>query len=157
VYAVLRGNTFGGPSGSQLFNLPYVLVETVMLLTSSFTIGLALLAARAGKLRLVLLSLAATALLGLGFVSMEFSEFARLIAAGNGPQLSGFLSSYFTLVGTHGLHIVIGLAWIVTLMIALARRGLTRPNMRKLMLLSLFWHFLDIIWIFIFTIVYLMR
>jgi cytochrome o ubiquinol oxidase subunit 3 len=157
VYAVLRGNTFGGPSGSQLFNLPYVLVETVMLLTSSFTIGLALLAARAGKLRLVLLSLAATALLGLGFVSMEFSEFARLIAAGNGPQLSGFLSSYFTLVGTHGLHIVIGLAWIVTLMITLARRGLTRPNMRKLMLLSLFWHFLDIIWIFIFTIVYLMR
>jgi cytochrome o ubiquinol oxidase subunit 3 len=156
VYAVLRGNTFGGPSGAQLFDLPYALVETLLLLTSSFTCGLALLAARAGSLRLVLSGLGATALLGTTFVVMEVSEFMRLIAAGNTPQLSGFLSSFFTLVGTHGLHITVGLVWIVALMIVITRSGLTRSNMRKLMLFSLFWHFLDIIWIFIFTIVYLM-
>jgi cytochrome o ubiquinol oxidase subunit 3 len=156
VYAVLRGNSFGGPSGAQIFDLPYVLIETILLLTSSFTCGLALIAARAGSRRLVLLGLSATALLGASFVAMEVSEFARLIAAGNGPQLSGFLSSYFTLVGTHGLHVTIGLFWMLALMIAITRHGLTRPNMRKLMLLSLFWHFLDIVWIFILTIVYLM-
>jgi cytochrome o ubiquinol oxidase subunit 3 len=156
VYAVLRGNTFGGPSGAQLFDLPYVLVETILLLTSSFVCGLALLAARAGSVRLVLLGLGTTALLGAGFVVMEASEFTRLIAGGNTPDLSAFLSSYFTLVGTHGLHVSAGLAWIIALMAVIARRGLTRANMRKLMLFSLFWHFLDIIWIFIFTIVYLM-
>jgi cytochrome o ubiquinol oxidase subunit 3 len=156
VYAVLRNSTYGGLSGAQLFDLPYVLIETILLLSSSFTCGLALLAARAGSTRLVILSLGATALLGASFVFMEVSEFARLISAGNTPQLSGFLSSYFTLVGTHGLHVTIGLVWILALIIAIAAHGLTRANMRKLMLFSLFWHFLDIVWIFIFTIVYLM-
>jgi cytochrome o ubiquinol oxidase subunit 3 len=175
VYAVLRGNTFGlpaqtgGPSGRELFDLPYVLIETLLLLTSSFTFGLVFLAARSGKRSLTLLALAVTAILGLSFVIMEVSEFTRLIAAGNGPQLSGFLSSYFALVGTHGLHVAIGLIWMVALMISIARGtsprrsglrpregGFTRSNMRKLMLLGMFWHFLDIIWIFIFTIVYLM-
>ncbi len=156
VYAVLRGNNFGGPVGSQIFDLPYVLVETLLLLTSSFTCGLSLLAAHYGKKRYVLLALGVTALLGASFVAMEASEFSRLIAAGNGPQLSGFLSSYFTLVGTHGLHVTVGLLWMIVLGYSIVLRGLTRPNMRKLLLLTLFWHFLDIIWIFIFTIVYLM-
>jgi len=156
VYAVFRGNTFGGPAGSDIFNLPFVLAETLLLLTSSFTCGLSLLAARAGSVRGVLFGLLMTALLGASFVAMEFSEFGKLIAQGHGPQMSGFLSSYFTLVGTHGLHVTLGLVWMVVLMLAIAARGLTRSNMRKLMLLSLFWHFLDVVWIFIFTIVYLM-
>ena len=156
VYAVLRTNTFGGPSGAEIFNGPFVLVETFILLTSSFTAGLSLLAARDGKKGRVLFWLAVSALLGLSFVSLEFSEFAKLIAAGNGPQLSGFLSSYFTLVGTHGIHIIVGLLWVIALSIAIVRNGLTRANMRKLILWSTFWHFLDLVWIFIFTIVYLL-
>ena len=156
VYAVLRGNTFGGPSGAQLFDLPYVLIETILLLTSSFTCGLALLAARAGSVRFVITALCTTAILGGTFLMMELSEFAHLIVVGNAPQTSGFLSSYFTLVGTHGFHITVGLMWILALVAAIIFKGLTRANMRKLMLFSLFWHFLDIIWIFIFTIVYLM-
>ena len=156
VYAVLRGNTFEGPAGSQLFDLPFVLIETILLLTSSFTYGLALLAARAGSRNYTITALALTAILGLSFVVMEISEFIRLIGAGSGPARSGFLSSYFALVGTHGLHVALGLVWMIVLMIALMRRGFTRPTMRKLMLLGMFWHFLDIIWIFIFTIVYLM-
>lgn len=155
VYAVLRGNTFGGPSGAQLFSPSFVLIETILLLTSSFTCGLAMLAAHKGSKRYVLLALGLTAILGASFVMMEVSEFGRLIAAGSSPQLSAFLSSYFTLVGTHGLHVTIGLIWMLALMISIAVRGLSRSNLRKLMLLTLFWHFLDIIWIFIFTIVYL--
>ena len=156
VYAVLRANTFGGPSGLDIFNGPFVLTETVILLTSSFTAGLSLLAARDGNKRGVLFGLMVSGLLGLSFVLLEFSEFAKLIAEGDGPQLSGFLSSYFVLVGTHGLHIIVGLLWIVALIFAIVRKGLTRANMRKLMLWSMFWHFLDIVWIFIFTIVYLL-
>ncbi len=156
IFAVLRGNTFGGPTMSGIFDGPYLLTETVLLLASSFTCGLTLLAARAGNRRDVLVGLFVTALLGAFFVMMEFSEFSWLIATGSGPQRSGFLSAYFTLVGTHGLHVVAGLLWIIALMFAIVRRGLTRANMRKLALLSLFWHFLDIVWIFIFTIVYLL-
>ena len=156
VYAVLRANTFGGVSGAQIFSLPFVLKETLLLLTSSFTCGLSLLAARSGSNRQVVFWLSVTAILGACFVALEFSEFINLFAAGNGPQGSAFLSSYFTLVGTHGLHVTLGLIWMLVLIGAIARRGLTRSNMRKLMLLSMFWHFLDIIWIFIFTIVYLM-
>jgi cytochrome o ubiquinol oxidase subunit 3 len=151
VFAVLRGNV-----GNNLFSMPFVLTETIVLLTSSFTCGIAILAAQTGSKRGVLLSLGATVLLGASFVALEISEFTKLISDGNGPQRNGFLSSYFTLVGTHGLHVTIGLLWIVALMIAISRRGLTRPNMRKLVFASLFWHFLDIVWIFIFTIVYLM-
>ena len=156
VYAVLRTNTFGGPSGAQLFDLPFVLTETIILLVSSFVAGLSLIAAHAGRTSLVLYALGITAILGASFVALEFSEFAKLAADGNGWQASGFLSSYFTLVGTHGLHIVTGLIWVAVLMGAIIRRGLTRSTMRKLLLWSIFWHFLDIVWIFIFTVVYLM-
>jgi cytochrome o ubiquinol oxidase subunit 3 len=156
VFVVLRANTFGAIDGGQIFNGPFVLTETLTLLISSFICGISLLAAREGSKRGVLFSLFGTALLGLGFIFMEMSEFARLIASGNGPDRSGFLSAYFTLVGTHGLHVIIGLLWVGTLMFAIHRDGLTRPSKRKLVLFSLFWHFLDIIWIFIFTIVYLL-
>jgi cytochrome o ubiquinol oxidase subunit 3 len=155
VYAVLRANTFGNVGGKEIFDAPFILVETLILLTSSFTTGLALLAAKAGGKGRVLLALLLTAVLGAAFITMEFNEFANLIAAGHGPQQSGFLSAYFTLVGTHGMHVAVGLLWVLALMVAIIRRGLTQPNMRKLMLFSLFWHFLDIIWIFIFTLVYL--
>lgn len=155
VYATLHANTFGGVGGKDIFSAPFVLIETVILLASSFAAGLALLAAKAGKKWLVLFLLLCTAVLGATFVTMELTEFAGLIAAGHGPQQSGFLSAYFTLVGTHGLHVTVGLLWLIALMIAIARAGLTQPNMRKLLLFSLFWHFLDIVWIFIFTLVYL--
>jgi cytochrome o ubiquinol oxidase subunit 3 len=155
-YAVLRTNTFGGPAGSALFNLPFVLEETVILLTSSFTCGLALLAARNGHRKRVLLWLVCTTVLGVSFLTLEFSEFAKLIAAGEGPARSGFLSAYFTLVGTHGLHVFVGVLWVLALIISISARGLTRANMRKLATWSLFWHFLEIIWICIFAIVYLL-
>jgi cytochrome o ubiquinol oxidase subunit 3 len=155
VYAVLRMNTAGGLAPAALFNGPFVLTETLILLTSSFTCGLSFLAARREKLGAVLGLLGVTVLLGIAFLSMELSEFGKLIAEGAGPSRSASLSSYFTLVGTHGLHITIGIIWCVALMIAFVRSGLTRSNKRKLILFSLFWHFLDLIWIFIFSIVYL--
>ena len=154
-YAVLRGNTFGGPSGHQLFSLPYVLTETLILLTSSFTCGLAMLAAHNRDKRLTLLWFGLTFLLGIAFLAMELTEFRHLVIEGNSWRRSGFLSSFFTLVGTHGLHITVGLLWMVILMAKVLSGGLTTANIRRLTLLSLFWHFLDIIWIFIFTIVYL--
>jgi cytochrome o ubiquinol oxidase subunit III len=155
-FLVLRANTFGGPGGVQLFDLPFVLTETVLLLTSSFVAGMSLLTARTDSVRNVIIALSIAGALGVAFIAMELSEFTRLIVSGNGPTRSGFLSSYFTLVATHGLHVAIGLLWLFALIIAIAKYGLTKSNMRKLVLWSLFWHFLDIIWIFIFTIVYLM-
>jgi len=154
-FAVLRGNTFGGPSGAQLFSLPYVFTETMILLVSSFTAGLAMLAARRDDRTKVLVWFGVTFVLGLTFLGLELSEFSRLIADGNGPDRSGFLSAFFTLVGTHGLHITVGLVWMGTMMYQIARGKLTKANVRRLTMLSLFWHFLDIVWIFIFTIVYL--
>lgn len=159
-FEVLRvQSVFSGFGGTTIFNGPFVLTETIILLTSSFVCGIAMLAARRGveaKKWLVLTALAVTAILGAVFVTMELSEFSGLVAAGNSWQQSGFLSAYFTLVGTHGLHIIIGLVWVIALMISITRRGLTEGNMRKLMLWSMFWHFLDLVWIFIFTIVYLL-
>ncbi|HSW96372.1 MAG TPA: cytochrome o ubiquinol oxidase subunit III [Candidatus Saccharimonadales bacterium] len=155
-YAVLHGNTFGGPSGRELFDLPFALIETLILLTSSFTCGLGLLAARRGDKNKTVLSFVITFALGIAFLVMEFSEFSHLMANGNSFQRNAFLSSFFALVGTHGLHISVGLLWMFILFIYIFRRGLTESNIRKLTLLSLFWHFLDIVWIFIFTIVYLM-
>jgi len=155
-YAVLRSGTFGGPMPREIFNLPFALLETVILLTSSLCSGLALLAARKNSKKGVFAALGATFILGASFVALELSEFSKLVLAGNGPSRSAFLSSYFTLVGTHGLHVTIGLVWIAALIIAIAVRGLTDSNKRKLALFSLFWHFLDIVWIFIFTIVYLL-
>lgn len=155
-YAVLHKNTAGGPSAFEIFELPYVLVETMLLLVSSFTTGLVMLALHKGNLRQVVLWLAATFVLGAGFLGMELFEFAHMIEEGHGPATSGFLSSYFTLVGTHGFHIFIGLLWIGILTVVLLRRGITRTTKRRTAMLSLFWHFLDIIWICIFSFVYLL-
>jgi cytochrome o ubiquinol oxidase subunit 3 len=154
-YAVLHANTFGGPVSAQVFDASNALLETVLLLSSSLAAGVSLLAARRGSVAGVITALSATLVLGGAFLLLELSEFARLVAGGAGAGRSAFLSSYFTLVGTHGLHIFVGLLWIAALMLAVAVRGLTRSTMRKLALFTLFWHFLDIIWIFIFTIVYL--
>lgn len=155
-FAVLRGSTYGGPSGSDLFSLPFVLVETLALLTSSFTCGLGLLAARRGDKRQVLMLFGITFLLGVFFLTMEVTEFHHLAQEGDSWRRSGFLSAFFTLVSTHGLHITFGLLWMLVLGGQVLKRGLRRAVIRQLTMLSLFWHFLDIIWIFIFTIVYLM-
>ena len=155
-FAVLRNNTGAGPSGNELFSMPYVLTETLILLTSSFTCGLAMLAMHRGSKKQVLWWFAITFILGASFLAMELSEFSRLVHDGNSWRASAFLSSFFTLVGTHGLHIATGMLWMITLLIKVAKRGLEPNTMRRLTMLSLFWHFLDVIWIFIFTIVYMM-
>ncbi len=155
-FAVLRHNTAGGPSSGELFELPFVLAETLILLASSFTCGLALLAARSKNTRHVLTWLGVTFLLGAAFLTLELNEFGKFISEGHGPDRSAFLSSFFTLVGTHGLHITAGLLWMAVMMHKIIRHGLGKTNLKRLMLLGVFWHFLDIIWIFIFTIVYLM-
>ena len=154
-YAVLGGEVAGGPTGKQLFDLPYVLVETFCLLISSFTYGMAILAVNGDKRGQVLAWLLVTFLLGLSFICMELNEFHHMIAEGAGPDRSAFLSSFFTLVGTHGLHVTSGLIWMAVLMAQVMQRGLTSVNQTRLMCLSLFWHFLDIIWIGVFTVVYL--
>ena len=155
-FAVLRNNTFGGPAGAELFSLPFVLTETLILLTSSFSCGLAIVAAHRGSRRQVIGWLIITFLLGAAFLGLELSEFHKLAQEGNSWQRSGFLSSFFTLVGTHGAHITTGLIWMAVMMTQVVRRGLERNTLRRLTMLSLFWHFLDIIWIFIFSIVYLL-
>ncbi|OGL32963.1 cytochrome o ubiquinol oxidase subunit III [Candidatus Saccharibacteria bacterium RIFCSPHIGHO2_12_FULL_42_8] len=155
-YAVLQGSTFGGPGGKELFELPFVLTETLILLTSSFLCGLAVLAARKHDKGQTLTFLGITFLLGLAFVGMEINEFIHLIGEGNSWQQSAFLSAFFTLVGTHGLHITIGLIWATFLGLQIYIQGLKNITVKRLFLFSLFWHFLDIVWIFIFTIVYLM-
>jgi cytochrome o ubiquinol oxidase subunit 3 len=154
-FAVLRGNTFGGPAGNELFSLPFVLTETLVLLTSSYTAGLGLLAARRRDRNKVLFWFGITFLLGLFFLTMEVTEFHKLAIEGNSWRRSGFLSAFFTLVGTHGLHITSGLIWMAVMMYKVARNGFKPGTLKRLTMLSLFWHFLDIIWIFIFTIVYL--
>jgi cytochrome o ubiquinol oxidase subunit 3 len=155
VYAVLHNGTFGGPSGHQLFDLPYVLGETLILLTSSFTCGLAMLSAEKRDKQKVLFWFTITFLLGASFLGLELHEFRHLVLAGDSWRRSGFLSSYFVLVGTHGLHITVGLLWMAVMMVRTFKQDLSESTIRRLTLLSLFWHFLDIIWIFIFTIVYL--
>ena len=155
-FAVLRNNTFGGPGGGTLFSLPYALIETLILLTSSFTCGLAILGAQWHKRSQVLICLGLTCLLGLAFLGLEIHEFSDLVASGNSWRRSGFLSSFFTLVGTHGLHITAGLLWMATMIGQVWQKGLNRHNIRRLTLFSLFWHFLDIVWVFIFTIVYML-
>lgn len=155
-FAVLRGGTADGPSGAEIFDLDFVLYETLLLLASSLTAGFAMLALRLKNIKLVLFMLGATLLLGAGFLGLELYEFNQLIGEGHGWQASAFLSSYFTLVGTHGLHIAIGLLWLIVLMGTLWQRGITNALQKRLTMFSLFWHFLDVIWIFIFTIVYLL-
>jgi cytochrome o ubiquinol oxidase subunit 3 len=155
VYAVLHGNTLGGETGRELFSLPLALSETLILLTSSFTAGIAMIAARQRKKAQTLLWFGVTFLLGLAFLSIELYEFAEFIHEGHTMQTNAFLSSFFVLVGTHGLHITSGLLWMGITMLYVMKRGLNTNMVRKLSMLSLFWHFLDIVWIFIFTVVYM--
>jgi cytochrome o ubiquinol oxidase subunit 3 len=155
-FAVLRHNTYGGLGGEELFNLPFILAETLILLTSSFTCGLGILFARENKKNLVLLMFGLTFALGAAFLCLELNEFHKLAAEGNSWRRSGFLSAFFTLVGTHGAHISAGLIWMGVMLARVWQHGLTAVSVKRLTMLSLFWHFLDIIWIFIFTIVYMM-
>ena len=155
-YAVLGHNYAGGPTGRELFRLPYVFGETMLLLLSSAAFGMAMLAGHKDIKAAVLAWLTLTFALGLAFTAMEFNEFHHLILDGHGPQRSAFLSSYFTLVGTHGTHVTFGLLWIAVMAGQIAVKGLTGPVRSRLKRLSIFWHFLDIVWIGVFTIVYLM-
>jgi len=155
-FAVLAHNTAGGPSARELFDLKYVGVETLFLLISSITYGMAMIGSLKRNSTKVLLWLAITAVFGLGFVGMEVNEFHNLIEEGNGPQRSAFLSAFFSLVGTHGIHVSSGLLWLFVLMWQVGVKGVTDKNRTRLMCLSLFWHFLDIVWICVFTVVYLM-
>jgi cytochrome o ubiquinol oxidase subunit 3 len=155
-FAVLRNNTYGGPGGEELFSLGFVLAETLILLTSSFSCGLGVLFARQGRKDLVMKLFAVTFLLGLAFLVLELHEFSHLYHEGNSWRRSGFLSAFFTLVGTHGAHISVGLIWMATMLYRVKQLGLTLTNVKRLTMLSMFWHFLDVIWIFIFTVVYLM-
>lgn len=155
-FAVLRGNTFGGPGEKELYKLPLVLAETFVLLISSYTAGLAVYFANRQKVRAVVGLLYVTGILGVTFLALELSEFSSLIREGNSFTRSAFLSSYFSLVGTHGLHITAGLLWLTILLVFISKRGLRQSMVRKVTLFSTFWHFLDIVWIFIFSIVYLL-
>lgn len=155
-YAVMQNHTFGGPSGKELFSLPYVLGETMLLLTSSFTYGLAMLSRHSGNVNRISFWLFITFLLGLGFIVMELNEFHEFYVEGHSWAASAFLSSFFTLVGTHGLHVTLGLIWILSMLFQVRKHGITPVTKTKLTYLGLFWHFLDIVWIFVFSIVYLM-
>ncbi|SOB80944.1 cytochrome bo3 quinol oxidase subunit 3 [Sphingomonas guangdongensis] len=155
-YGVMSTSYAGGPTPREIFELPLVALNTAILLVSSITYGFAMIAMQEGRLNAVRLWLVVTALLGIGFVGVELFEFATLAHEGAVPQRSGFLSAFFTLVGTHGLHVTAGIVWIGVMLVQLAQRGLVAENQRRLMCLSMFWHFLDVIWIGVFTFVYLL-
>lgn len=155
-HAVLARSYAGGPTGKDLFDLTYTFGETLVLLFSSTSCGMAMLAMHAGRNRRVLGWLVITFLLGLGFIAMEINEFSGMIRNGYGPERSAYLSAFFTLVGTHGAHVAVGLVWMVVMAGQIAVKGLTRPVRSRVMRFSMFWHFLDIVWIGIFTFVYLM-
>ncbi|MPZ57570.1 MAG: cytochrome o ubiquinol oxidase subunit III [Rhizobiales bacterium] len=154
-YVVMAPNTDGGPTGQTLFSLSRAFVETLLLLFSSAAFGVAAVAMAAGKKAEVLRWLLVTFILGLAFVAMEIDEFRGMVLAGAGPDRSGFLSAFFTLVGTHGLHVSAGLIWILVMIGQIAVKGLTAPVASRLSRLGLFWHFLDIVWVGIFSVVYL--
>jgi cytochrome o ubiquinol oxidase subunit 3 len=155
-YAVLSGNLAAGPGPRDLFDLQLVALNTAMLLLSSITYGFAMLTMEKDRVGTTLAWLTVTGLFGLAFLFIEVYEFAHLIHEGATPQRSAFLSSFFTLVGTHGLHVTFGTVWLVTLMVQVGWRGLIPANKRRLMCLGMFWHFLDVVWIGVFTFVYLM-
>ena len=154
-YAVLVGSTAGGPSGRELFELPNVAIETACLLLSSFTCGLAHIGAQRRSDLLFYGAMAATFLLGAGFISLEIHEFAGLVAQGNGPTRSAFLSAFFTLVGCHGLHVTAGLLWLLTMMAQVYAKGFRDDILRRILCFNLFWHTLDIVWVALFSLVYL--
>jgi cytochrome o ubiquinol oxidase subunit 3 len=155
-YGVLSTSYAGGPTPRQLFELPLVALNTGLLLVSSITFGFAMLAMAADRLRATQGWMLVTAILGMAFVGIELHEFATLIAAGATPQRSAFLSGFFTLVATHGLHVGVGIVWIGVMLVQLHQRGLHVANRQRLMCLSMFWHFLDVVWIGVFTFVYLL-
>jgi len=155
-YGVLGGSYAAGPAPKDLFDLSLVAVNTTMLLLSSITYGFAMLAMEKERVGATQGWLVVTGLFGLAFIGIELYEFAHMFHEGATPQRSAFLSSFYTLVGTHGLHVTFGLIWLVTLITQVAQRGLIEANRRRLMCLSMFWHFLDVIWIGVFTFVYLM-
>jgi len=155
-YGVLGRSYAGGPGGAELFDLTLVAINTAFLLLSSITFGFAMLQSQQGKAGATLAWLTVTGLFGLAFLAVELYEFAHLIHAGAGPSSSAAMSAFFTLVGTHGLHVTFGCIWLITLMLQIAKHGLIHENKRRLMCLSLFWHFLDVVWIGVFTFVYLM-
>jgi cytochrome o ubiquinol oxidase subunit 3 len=155
-YAVLANETAGGPSGKDLFHLDVVAIETACLLISSFACGFASIGARIHSSRLFFSCMALTGLLGAGFLFLEVREFAGMIAEGAGPQRSAFLSAFFTLVGCHGVHVTLGLLWLLTMMAQVFAKGYRDDILRRVLCFALFWHTLDIIWVAIFTVVYLM-
>jgi cytochrome o ubiquinol oxidase subunit 3 len=155
-YGVLSTAYAGGPGPRELFELPLVALNTGLLLVSSITYGMAMIDMEAGRTRAVQAWLAVTALFGATFVGVELYEFGTLIAEGAAPHRSGFLSAFFTLVGTHGLHVTFGLVWIAVMIVQVAQRGLIPENRRRLMCLGMFWHLLDVVWIGVFTFVYLL-
>jgi cytochrome o ubiquinol oxidase subunit 3 len=155
-FGVLHGSFAAGPGPKDLFDLELVAINTALLLLSSITFGFAMLAMVQEKQIATLRWLAVTLMFGLGFLAIELYEFSHLIHEGAGPQRSAFLSAFFTLVGTHGLHVTFGSIWLVTLMVQVWKKGLIPANKRRMMCLSMFWHFLDVIWIGVFTIVYLL-
>jgi cytochrome o ubiquinol oxidase subunit 3 len=155
-YAVLHNNTFGGPSSRELYHLPTAFTETMILLVSSLTCGLALLSSLRSEKHKILGWLAVTFLLGASFVGIELNEFMQMVHEGNSWRRSAFLSSFFTLVGTHGLHVSIGLLWMTVMMGQVYWLGVTVDTFRRLVVFNLFWHFLDLVWIFIFSFVYLL-
>jgi cytochrome o ubiquinol oxidase subunit 3 len=155
-YAVLVGQTAGGPSGRELFDLRNTGIETACLLLSSFTCGLASIGAQARRGSWFYTAMAATFILGAAFISLEVREFVGLVARGAGPTRSAFLSAFFTLVGCHGLHVTAGLLWLLTMMAQVFAKGYRADILRRILCFSLFWHALDIIWVALFTVVYLM-
>ncbi|MGE5158254.1 MAG: cytochrome o ubiquinol oxidase subunit III [Gemmatimonas sp.] len=154
-YSVLLGQTAGGPSGAELFDLRSVAAETAFLLLSSFACGMASIAADLRNARWFQIAMAVTGLLGLGFLALEVREFTDLVSRGAGPTRSAFLSAFFTLVGCHGLHVTAGLLWLLTMMAQVYAKGFRADIMRRMLCFALFWHALDIIWVAIFSIVYL--
>ncbi|MGN0859780.1 MAG: cytochrome o ubiquinol oxidase subunit III [Stenotrophomonas sp.] len=154
-FVVLQGGTNGGPAGKDLFDLSFVAWETVLLLCSTLTLGLGMVAMGKEKKGQMFFWLIVTWLLGLGFMIMEIWEFNHLVHQGYGPSHSAFLSAFFALVGTHGIHVSAGMLWLIVMLIQLSQDGLTQRNKTRMMCLSLFWHFLDLIWIGVFSVVYL--
>jgi cytochrome aa3-600 menaquinol oxidase subunit 3 len=157
MFSVLNTRYASGPTPKDLFEIKGVMIETILLLTSSFTMGIAIYEMRRNNRNGMLLWFIITILLGAGFVFMEVTEFIAYVHEGATMQTSAFLSSFFVLLGTHGLHVSMGIGWATMVIIQILKRGLTPVTARKAFIIGLYWHFLDVVWIFIFTFVYLAR